>query len=150
MNTFWTWDASLDTGIGVIDRHHRKIVEYINALYQAHVGGEGDRVNQLFQELADFTALHFSFEEDLLDEAGYPIVEAHKKVHQAFTKRVRHLYRMHAAGKDIIPQLLSDFRVWLTNHIRLDDQDYRPFVQRYIKRKRGNWFQRVFHCMFHN
>ncbi len=148
MDTFWTWDASLETGISVIDRHHRKIVDYINELHQAHARGESQLVDRLFLELADFAALHFSFEEDLLDEAGYPIADAHRKVHQAFTKRVRHLYRMHAAGKDIIPQLLSDFRVWLTNHIRLDDQDYRPFVQRYIKRKQGNWFQRLYRCLF--
>ncbi len=149
MEIFWDWDDSLNMGIGVIDRHHQKIVEYVNLLYQAHVAGEHNRVDRLMLELADFTALHFSFEEDLIDESGYPIADAHKKVHQTFIKRIRTLHRMHMAGKNIVPQLLSDFRVWLTNHIRLDDKDYQPFVLRYLKRKRGTWFQRVYHCLFH-
>ncbi len=142
MEMFWKWDDSLNIGVEVIDRQHRRIVEYMNQLHSAHREGDRDKVETVLHGLIDYTVTHFTFEESLMEQAGYPISEAHKKVHESFVKRVRHFHELHKQGESVAPRLLSDLRVWLTNHIRNDDLDYRPYVEKFIKRQQGGWLKR--------
>jgi hemerythrin len=79
--------------------------------------------------MVDYTITHFAFEEALMERAGYKILGHHKKVHDDFAKRMREYERRFTAGEDITRQLLSDLRIWLTNHIKRDDRDYADVVR---------------------
>ncbi|MBT4863320.1 MAG: bacteriohemerythrin, partial [Gammaproteobacteria bacterium] len=82
------WTRDLDTGIQVIDNQHKRIVEYINKLDDAGVTSDKEQISGVLTELVDYTLSHFTFEESLMEEAGYPFVRGHKRVHQLFVKRV--------------------------------------------------------------
>ncbi len=127
--SFMTWDASLEIGIDVIDSQHRRIVDYINLLQEAIGSGDRDKVGEIINELIDYTVTHFAFEETLMEQKGYEYVSAHKKVHEAFTSKVSQYQQQFQRGEDIAKHLLSDLRVWLTNHIKRDDRDYANVVQ---------------------
>jgi len=126
---YLTWDSELDTKIPVIDNQHRRIVEYINELHDAINKGSRDEVGEVVDQLVDYTLSHFAFEEDLMEQAGYPFISAHKKVHKLFTKKVADFQQRFELGEDIARQLLTTLRTWLINHIKRDDNDYAEIVR---------------------
>ncbi len=92
------WSSDLDTGIDVIDKQHRRIVDYLNELNDANDNGDIQATNHVLSELVDYTMTHFAFEEELQEKAGYPFLKAHKRVHEIFVKRVAEFQARAAAG----------------------------------------------------
>jgi hemerythrin len=142
------WSSDLETGIQVIDKQHQRIVEYINKLYHAQQFHSREEVGTVLDELVDYTLSHFAFEESLMEEAGYPFINAHKKVHQLFVRRVADYQQRFKMGEDIADELLNTLRAWLINHIRNDDQDYSEDVRHNMAnvsaKKTGGWLKRFF------
>lgn len=148
------WQDNLNTGIQVIDDQHRRIVEMINQLHQAQVGGSQMAVAEVIDELVDYTLSHFAFEEELMEEAGYPFCSAHKRVHEVFTKRVSEYRLRFQAGEDVVDELKSLLSRWLFNHIRNDDKAYSDQVRQHLDRfarehQQGGWLSRTVHRLFH-
>lgn len=142
---YWQWDDSLALGIDVIDAQHRRIVDYINELHAAKQMNSQDQVSTVLAGLRDYTRTHFVFEEEVMKQSGYPLTEAHKRVHDAFVLNIEHYVQQHESGKDVTAKLLSELQIWLTNHIRRDDQDYAACVSRMTQ---GTWIQRTLRRFF--
>lgn len=147
-----SWSKDLEIGIDVIDSQHRRIVEYINELDMARRASEPhEAVGHVLDELVDYTLSHFAFEESLMEEAGYPFSNAHRKVHRLFARRVSDYVQKHKMGKDISVELLNTLENWLLNHIRHDDRDYAGVVRenmeaatKRVHAKKGSWFGKLF------
>ena len=139
------WNAMLDTGIPVIDNQHKRIVEYINKLEHAEQHHSREEVEGVLDELVDYTLSHFAFEESLMEEAGYPFVRPHKRVHELFTRRVADYQQRFKIGEDVAHELLQTLTAWLLNHIRSDDRDFASAVKDNLQggKKRG-FFARLF------
>jgi hemerythrin len=128
------WTSQLNVGIEVIDQQHRRIVEYINQLEDAASQGHTQNViSALINELVDYTVSHFGFEESLQEEAGYPFIKAHKKVHELFTRRIAEFQARMDKGEDITEELNTLLVSWLLNHIKSDDADYASTVRTYLQ-----------------
>ena len=145
------WTNELVIGIPVIDAQHQRIVEYINSVERVQGSKDQDALGSVLDELVDYTLSHFAFEENLMQEAGYPFANAHIKVHQLFTKRVENFQTRARMGEDITTELLHVLKAWLVNHIKRDDKDYSDLVRanmeeatRKVKAKKGRWFGRLF------
>jgi hemerythrin len=141
------WSSDLDTGIQVIDNQHQRIVEYINKLDHAQKHHSRDEVAEVLDELVDYTLSHFAFEESLMEDAGYGFINAHKKVHQLFAKRVGDYQQRFKMGDQIEEELIHTLKAWLINHIKNDDQDYAEDVRRNMPQgahRKGGWFKRLF------
>ena len=83
-----TTTAPVQAGIPVIDGQHRQIVNYINHLHDAREKHDRTAVGDVINDLIDYTLSHFSFEEELMVESGYPFSGPHKRVHDVLVKRV--------------------------------------------------------------
>ncbi len=140
--SYWAWDPSLSTGIDIMDEQHRKIVDYINELEEARLDDDREKVSIVLKGLVDYTLTHFAFEEEYMEKSGYPLSDAHKKVHMSFAVQIENYVIQHDAGKDITRKLLSDLKVWLTNHIKYQDKDYAVFLQQPVDDGKG-WVGRV-------
>ncbi len=138
---YWIWDSSLSVGIDVIDGQHKRIVDYINELHDANGTKDRQRVSDVIQGLMDYTVTHFTFEEQLMEKACYPISDSHKMVHQSFVERINDYSRQHDEGVDVARKLISELRIWLTNHIKNDDMDYAPYVRKSLNKHQG-WIKR--------
>ncbi|HET7832638.1 MAG TPA: bacteriohemerythrin [Gallionella sp.] len=144
------WTAALDTGIGVIDKQHRRIVDCINQLHDAHVNGhDREQISNVIDELVDYTLSHFSFEEAMQDEAKYPFCKAHKRVHETFANRVKDYQARFAQGEDVCKELHVLLVTWLFNHITREDADYVEDVKAVLQReereeKKHGFFARIF------
>lgn len=145
------WSADLDTGIDVIDKQHRRIVDYINELHDARTGGhQKEDIGKVIDELVDYTLSHFAFEESLQEEAHYPFLKAHKKVHDLFVKRVGEYQERFKLGDDVSEELNNLLVTWLFNHIKRDDADYVASVKNNLQQheafveKKKSFFGRLF------
>jgi hemerythrin len=74
--------------------------------------------------MIDYTLSHFTFEESMQEDANYPYIKAHKKVHSLFTKRIAEYQERFKLGEDISEELNNLLVTWLLNHIKHDDADY--------------------------
>ncbi len=131
------WDHKLDTGIDVIDAQHKRIVEYINELEIAKQKGDRHLLNDIIEQLIDYTQSHFGFEEEMMAEAGYKFIKPHKKVHELFIKRVSEFTLRSAKGEDIVEELHTMLSKWLINHIANEDRDYAKLVQAMVAKGEG-------------
>ncbi len=141
------WSSELDTGINVIDEQHKRIVGYINELVELQDHQDRDKVGDVIDELVDYTISHFAFEESVMEDAGYPFLSPHKKIHVLFVKKVSVIIGRFKDGEDVVDDLLHLLQKWLINHIKNEDGDYIDIVQRHMarsNRKMGGWFSRFF------
>lgn len=145
------WNEELETGIDVIDQQHKRIVELINQLNLVSNGKADGNVGDVLAELVDYTLSHFVFEEELMEEAGYPFSKAHKRVHDIFTARVNEYKMRFDAGEDVTDALRDMLSRWLFNHIKGDDKAYARVVKRHLERTtswqprpRRPWYARLF------
>ncbi len=147
----FVWTEQLCIGIDVIDQQHRRIVEYINQLDEARTNGYSrEEMGWLINELVDYTISHFGFEESLQQDAKYPFINAHKKVHELFTQRVADYQARFNKGEDVAKELNSLLVTWLFNHIKRDDADYVETVKGHLLKqgdvveKKKGLFARLF------
>jgi hemerythrin len=149
------WTEQLNIGIEVIDQQHRKIVDYINQLDDASCNGHPrEEIAAVILQLKDYTRSHFAFEESMQEEAGYPLLDAHKKEHERFIQRVSDYQYQFTKGEDVSKALSGMLITWLFNHIKRDDVDYvasvkshlqqqSGFIDDFVEKKKG-YFSRLF------
>ncbi len=123
------WTDELNTGIEMIDKQHMILVRAINLLGLAvERNSDPELMNAIFETLADYTATHFSYEEEIFEAAGYPESDEHKKTHVAFLERVAALKQQFEAGGDNANDVLTFLISWLKEHILGTDRQYIPYV----------------------
>lgn len=121
---FFVWDDAYNTGVDVIDHQHQRIVEYINALYNATVHSDRSGVADVLDQLVEYTVGHFAYEEQMLEQYKYAGLEEHKEGHKRFTQKIQDYQEQMQAGEDIADGLLGDLKEWLTKHIQNEDFEY--------------------------
>lgn len=147
------WQDSLNTGIDIIDSQHQRIVEMINNLQVAQGSGSRAATAEVIDEMVDYTLSHFAFEEELMEEAGYPFCAAHKRVHEVFARRVSELRMRFQAGEDVVDEMRNMLSRWLFNHIRADDKAYAEQVKQHLnlfvrEHQHGGWLRRTVQRLF--
>lgn len=132
------WVPELDTGIAEIDKQHKRIVDYINRLYELRTSHDRDALGEVIEEMLDYTVSHFVFEESLMENAGYMFSGPHKKVHELFTRRMSEMKARFDAGEDVAVELHGILSRWLFNHIRNEDHAYVDSAQAYLRMAQAN------------
>ncbi|MDR1647650.1 MAG: bacteriohemerythrin [Zoogloeaceae bacterium] len=127
------WNSSLSVGVEVIDKQHMRLIDYINELYDAihsstTVNDKRHRIASVVNDAIDYTESHFGFEETMLEEAHYPYLKAHIRVHQLFVRRMLDYKKRLLKGEDIAQELLETLGRWLINHIKNEDKDYSKWL----------------------
>lgn len=125
------WVDDLNTGIEEIDMQHRRIVDYINRLYELRETPNRKLLGDVIGETVDYTLSHFAFEEGVIEEAGYMFSGPHKRVHELFIRRVTEIQMRFDAGEDVANELHGMLSRWLFNHIRNEDRGYVDTVKTY-------------------
>lgn len=123
------WTENLNTGISVIDTQHKRIVEYINKLYGV-LSSKADKaaVREVIDELVDYTMTHFAFEEGMLDDVNFRLLEEHKALHAQFADQVRELSENFERNEQASVELNNLMVAWLFNHILHEDAKYVPAI----------------------
>lgn len=121
-----TWDPSFSVKVTRCDDDHKKLFALMNTLHDAMSLGKGAKVvQQVVQELLEYTKFHFTAEEALLEQTGYPGLSAHRLQHQQFVKQIEQFQKdleVSAVGKAV--SVLTFLKDWLSKHIKQTDQKY--------------------------
>ena len=128
-----SWTADLSVGIEAIDDQHKRIVDFINDLHEASLSGNREIVGRIIDELMEYTVSHFSFEEAMMERAGYRLLRPHKKVHEQFTRRVTEFRHRFKLREDVASEMQETLIKWLMNHIKNEDRNYAATVREFGK-----------------
>lgn len=131
----WKWDSTFSVGISTIDEQHKRIIDYINDLYFAGMHRDFERIQSVLLGLLDYTVSHFSFEEHLMEEAGYHRIAAHKEIHNAFINRIHYFKERFERPENIGKELGMELQIWLIHHIQHEDADYKEMVQAMLRKQ---------------
>lgn len=128
------WNEDFNTGIGVIDEQHRKLVDILNRL-AAHLANLASAVilNDIFDELADYADYHFKTEEHIWakhfkDDVWY---SDHEQTHDSFIADIITLKenKEKKSLDDVIFDIISFLSQWLAYHILDTDKRMAKAVQ---------------------
>ncbi len=130
-NRFVKWSDSLSVGIDSIDNDHKKLLGMINQLQTAaHYHTDDDMIENILNELIDYTKYHFTREEGLMQECGYPDLEEHKKQHTSMIAQVTDFIdKYRTDGTRTADDVAQYLKAWLINHIDGTDQKYTPYLK---------------------
>lgn len=119
------WDERYETGIAGVDAQHQTLVAMLNMLVAVVTGEQAaspDEIVALLDELDRYARLHFSDEERVMRDGGYPATEceAHARQHAAFAEHIRMARSDYLASSEPMAMLESLARFvtsWLSFHI---------------------------------
>lgn len=125
------WDGSLAMGIESIDVQHEELFRVINSMYdKMQKGKEKHALVEGLDSLRSYVKYHFHTEEKLMEEHGYPELQAHRKEHEVFSERI---YLFAQRPEDQITQTLEEMQGfllnWLIKHIQRTDRKYMDFFK---------------------
>ena len=122
------WNESLCTGIELIDAQHRSLVDCVNEFKKTGARGGVLKSAMAMDALRMYVAVHFSTEEDLLRQHGFPDLEAHVAEHRAFVAQLDVLMAENLRH-DNSAAIAAFFEAWLEDHLCQSDMAYVPYLK---------------------
>lgn len=125
------WNDSYKTGHVIVDTQHQELFRMVNELHAAIMEERGKEiVMPTLEKLTGYAIQHFRAEENLMRQAHYPEMDAHRQKHEGLAKEVRNLMGKYKSGRVVLTITLSNFLAkWLQNHIKQDDVALVKFLQ---------------------
>jgi hemerythrin len=126
---FIGWDSEFSVGVKSFDEEHQKLFGYVNKLHMGLVSGDSlSEMGKVLDGLIEYTASHFTHEELLMEENGYPDLTVHKKEHEDLVKMVSDFKVRYEQGKASFSlELMSFLKDWLMIHIKGTDMNYKSY-----------------------
>ena len=126
------WKKEYDTGIVLIDRQHRNLIDIINNLNEAYKEKkEKEVLRETILKLVDYTKNHFGYEEKHMAQSLYNKLEKHKEQHAVFINKMidilTHLKKENYAN--LTNDILEFLQNWMMNHILHDDKEYGKYYK---------------------
>lgn len=127
------FDDTLITKNELIDSQHKELIGRIKKFVDSceQRDSKVTAINML-DYLAEYTDFHFSAEEKLQEEVGYPGLEDHKKKHEEFKKSLRSLEEFleesEGPTEAFVEQVKKKVVDWLFNHIKTFDRSVAEYI----------------------
>ena len=127
---YLAWKDEYSVGIDSIDQQHKRLVNLINQLHTAVTYSTGEQFErEALDELVDYTKTHFTYEEGLMEQNGYPDFEPHKAQHRKMIQKVDAVLAEYEKDQDTaMNEALDYLSDWLINHINGTDKEYSSFL----------------------
>ena len=126
------WQAAYSVGNAVLDAQHRKLLllcQTAAACLESDRRGATERLRDVLNDMAIYAREHFRTEEQILMEAGYPLLEFHKAEHLAYEARLGELLAEAAAGHVEGSAIAIYLAQWWHEHILCSDKQYEQFMR---------------------
>lgn len=126
----FAWDDIYSVGNAHMDAQHKRLFDIANRFAEACRARVERRVLlAIYDELLEYTTVHFADEEALMRSKNYPDYAVHKANHEKLVALVTTYREQLVDGVDGIEARIMDFlKLWLNGHILGMDQNYRPYL----------------------
>jgi hemerythrin len=141
------WREGFKVGIAQVDTEHRHLFGLVKNLSL-------ESIQATIEELLDYVVTHFSNEQGLMEESGYPDFRAHLGLHEQFGATVADFL---GSGDEWSGERVQELRKflnkWLIGHIMTHDLRFGRWYQREASlsrkvegppAKKPGWFARIF------
>ena len=127
--TMLTWSDKYSVNVREIDDQHMKLINLLNELHTAMSAGKGKVVmSGVLKNLTEYTAYHFSAEENLMVQLGYPGYSKHRAEHVEFVRKVKDFGQKFEAGESVVTiDMVKFLNGWVSGHIIGTDKQYTQF-----------------------
>jgi hemerythrin len=123
------WSDNWNTGIGIIDMQHRKLIEMVNRfISRSDLSVRSEALSEILTEMTQYAGEHFRTEEELMEEYQYPLLEEHKAQHREFRVKMVDLCNATMDGVEDVPRIMAEYLLdWVRDHLQQQDMKYRDF-----------------------
>ena len=120
------WKDNYSVHYDQLDEHHKRFVGIINRLYDSVMSADSvDSMQPIIAELMEYSAYHFSAEEQFMRDTAYQGLEAHQTQHRYYQDKIAELYRMKLDDQlEVARELIIFLGDWLLHHILEEDKQY--------------------------
>jgi hemerythrin-like metal-binding protein len=124
--TILSWKPAYETGMPEIDAEHQAMFACINQLHDSATGnGPREAGVRLIQQLVDYAERHFAREEELMQNAGFPDLDEHRRQHHEARQTVHRFRNDYLDGRNVAAvEVLAFLSVWIDEHILGTDFAY--------------------------
>ena len=125
------WESMFSVGVEELDAQHHAALDILNRLHDAMRSGKvSTELEGVLNEMANYAQFHFSAEEKILDNAGYPGLNTQKIEHNKFTQKISQYQDDLRNGKLALSVAVIDFfKNWWIGHIQGEDYKYANFLK---------------------
>jgi hemerythrin len=130
-NAAFVWNSQFSVGIKEIDRQHKALMDMANELKFELDGNRSFKTaRRILKGLIDYTATHFSYEEQLMEQTDYAEMEHHKALHKRLVDDVlKYNERVERGDEQVLGELMSFIKDWLIEHIQKTDNKLGSHLQ---------------------
>lgn len=124
------WNEEYSIGNDRIDFEHRTFLGLVNEFQLARQGGAGkSKLARMLREIALYAKFHFCSEENVMDDIGYPDLQAHRLQHYNLIEVLSN--KMLGLDMDQYePEEIERFLVgWFVNHVTHEDSQIGDFIR---------------------
>ena len=127
------FDDTLVTKNELIDSQHQELISRIKQFVDS-CGESRDKFKsiKMLDYLIEYTDFHFTAEEKLQEDVGYPGLEEHRKKHEEFKNTLRSLedFLNESEGptEAFVQQIQKTVVDWLFNHIKAFDRSVAEYI----------------------
>ena len=121
------WDETFSVGVELLDEQHKKLIKMLNTMIEAPGTDVGSEiVSTVLTQMQEYTAEHFSLEEEYMIKYGYVNYDQHKAEHKQYLKRMAMLCVETMQQKKAVPtEILEFLNSWWVKHILKTDMQYK-------------------------
>lgn len=127
------FDDNLITGNKTIDEQHKELISRIKQFLDSCAQSDGRvKAIKMLDYLMDYTNFHFSEEEKLQEEVGYPELKEHRAKHEEFKSTLRNLEELLDESEGptdaFVAQVEKNVVDWLFRHIKTFDRSVAEYI----------------------
>jgi hemerythrin len=132
---YLTWKQDYSVGVDRIDYQHKEILNVINFTIN-HCSGIEEKERAFFDSMIESSIKsigeHFSTEEKIMEETGYPELAGHREEHEKMKKDLGIIIEDIKTGRKKLDlaEIVEFLKVWILKHI----PDYDKAAAEYFRR----------------
>jgi hemerythrin len=124
---YFEWTETLNVHVDQFNEEHKKLIGFMNVLYDACHDGKSDaEVQVALNEFVLFALKHFEHEEAYLKSIDFPEYDRHCEMHEQLKIRFNNYVQLFERTRELPEDFFHFLEGWLLNHIALIDAQYAP------------------------